>query len=207
VKRLAAIYLLVIAVLATGKWKSGSKGSEMHWSEVKEVSVPAKPTGVWTWAIDYVKGPVRILVEADAGGTWSYSPEGVCGPDGDLNALLTGANMLLPSAPIGALLMKIGGSTAGSADGTVRVAGGKAYFEIDKSVTGPLFLTINDEPGGMIDNSGALKVKVSLAPLATPVTAPAPPAGGGDGDAGAEEPKPGAPSKTEAPRPSAPKER
>jgi PA-IL-like protein len=179
------MYLVLVAAIAGAKWQFGSKGSDMHWSsEVKDITVKAKPDGVWTWAIDYVKGPMRILVQAN--GTWKYSPDQKdgCGPDGDLTSLLTAENTLLPAAPVGALLMKIGGSTAGRSDGTVRVAGSKAYFEIDKTIAGPVFLTINDEPGGMVDNSGELKVTVSIAPLATPVSAPTPDKAAGDEETG-----------------------
>jgi len=92
----------------------------------------------------------------------------------EAGALLGASHTLLPAAPTGALLVKIGGSTAGLADCKVRVAGSKAYFEIDAASSGPLFLSINDEPGGMSDNSG--EVKISVATIAPP--APAAPAAG-----------------------------
>jgi len=166
------------------------KGSDMQWSQEAEVVVPAKPTGVWTWAVDYVKGPARILIEADAKGTWVYSSgRPACGADGDLAALLSPASTILPSAPTGALLVKIGGSTAGATDGSVRVAGRKTYFEIDATVNGPMFLTINDELGGMSDNTGDLKVKISVSTIQATPRAP---------QAGAATAAPGAPP-TEAP--------
>jgi hypothetical protein len=141
------------------------KGSEMQWTQVIEIVVPARPTGVWTWAVDYVKGPARILVEA-VDGTWTYSSgRPACGADGDLESLLSADGTILPTAPSGALLVKIGGSTAGVNDGTVRVAGRKAYLEIEATVSGPVFLTINDQLGGMSDNAGELKVRVSIATI------------------------------------------
>jgi hypothetical protein len=174
--RWAAGYLFAVAVLAGGmtmrlRGVPESKGPVMTWTEVKEVRVPAKPTGLWTWAVDYVRGPARILIEATEGPDWWYSPGHSCGPDGDLGALLTPAHLLLPAAPVGALLVKVGGSTAGAADGTVRVAGAKAFVEIDGRVSGPIFLTINDELSGMADNTGELKVTISIAPQ--PAAAPA----------------------------------
>jgi hypothetical protein len=170
----SAFAVLVAGAAGVMAWRvsvppavSSGKGITMQWSEVKNVVVPAKPTGAWTWAVDYVKGPARILIEAQ--GQWAYSPgRPGCGPDGDLEALLGASHTLLPAAPAGALLAKIGGSTAGVNDGSVRVAGSKAYFEIDAATSGPIFLTINDEPGGMSDNSGALQVTISVAALPPP---------------------------------------
>ncbi|MEO8076572.1 MAG: LecA/PA-IL family lectin [Acidobacteriota bacterium] len=185
VNRVLAVYVVVVggaALLMALRLSSAApppaprpaKGIDMEWSQVQDVTVPAKPTGIWTWAVDYVKGPARILIEATAGGSWSYSPGRACGPDGDLTALTSAGATLLPSAPTGALLAKIGGSTAGAADGTVRVAGSKVYFEIDSTVNGPILLTVNDEPGGMSDNSGELKVKISIAAIPqAPGAAPA----------------------------------
>jgi hypothetical protein len=151
-----------------------TKGQSMNWSETKEVTVPAKPAGLWTWGVDYVKGPARILVEAT--GTWIYSQGKSCGPDGDLVSLLTPDHMLFPKAPVGALLVKVGGSTASTADGTTRIAGSKVYFEIGKDVAGPVLFTINDEPTGMVDNSGELKVTIKIAAIAEATPTPAAPA-------------------------------
>jgi hypothetical protein len=172
---MVSVFAVLVAVAAAMMaWRisrmpplNNGRGMTMQWSEVKDVTVPAKPTGVWTWGLEYVKGPARILIEAQ--GQWVYSAgrQG-CGPDGDLAALLGASHTLLPAAPAGALLAKIGGSTAGLADGSVRVAGSKAYFEIDAATNGPIFLTINDEPGGMADNSGELKVTISVAALPSP---------------------------------------
>lgn len=176
-RRLAIGYALVVVAIAGAMSMCRpvapeSKGSAMTWSQVQQVTVPAKPMGVWTWAIDYVKGPARILIEATDGAQWCYSPGCACGPDGDLSALLSAEHTILPTAPVGALILKIGGSTAGTTDGTTRVAGSKAYIEIDDKVSGPVFLTINDALGGMSDNTGELHVKISIAPLpAAPIVA------------------------------------
>jgi hypothetical protein len=145
--------------------------SGVTWSRTWDTIVPAKPAGVWTWAIDYVKGPALLLIEAT--GEWSYSAGGKCGPNGDLNALVHPNEAILPGAPLGALLVKIGGSTAGTADGTVKVAGAKAIVEIGQ-VSGPVFLTINDELSGLFDNDGELTVTVSYSQLTPAAAAPAP---------------------------------
>jgi hypothetical protein len=141
----------------------------MTWTAVKDgIVVPARPQGIWTWVFDFVRGPALIRVEAN--GSWSYSGGRRCGPDGDLNALLGADHMILAEAPVGALLVKVGGSTAGVGDGHVRVAGSAALVQIDATVAGPIFLTINDEPSGLLDNAGDLTVKISIAQLTDTTT-------------------------------------
>jgi hypothetical protein len=68
---------------------------------------------------------------------------------------------------MGALLIKVGGSTAGVGDGVVRVAGSYAVVQLDDRTRGPVFLTINDELTGLSDNSGELQVKLSIAQLSS----------------------------------------
>jgi hypothetical protein len=127
---------------------------------VTNATVLAKPTGIWTWVVEYVKGPAQILVEAS--GEWFYASGKKCGPDGDLKAFNSADSTLLPSAPWGSLLVKIGGSTAGAGDGSVHVAGSRALVVIEDKVSGPVFLTINDEVSGLDDNTGSLEVKVTI---------------------------------------------
>jgi hypothetical protein len=168
-------YVVVVALIA-GSMRLRStnvrptfprKVEAMTWAEVKDgIVVPAKPPGTWTWAVDYVRGPALILLEAS--GRWSYASSRECGPDGDLNSLVRTETTLLPGAPLGALLAKVGGSTAGAGDGLVRVVGSRGMLQIDEKTSGPVFLTINDEPGGFIDNTGELKVKISIRKIETP---------------------------------------
>lgn len=169
-KRITVVYLLVVGIIA---WWSSARVDRaprpqeepaMKWSEVgKDIEVKAKPQGMWTWAVDYVKGPALILIEAS--GNWTYSRGASCGPDGDLSAVISTGHAILPAAPIGALLIKIGGSTAGVNDGAVRVAGTKAVIQIDDKTSGPILLTINDEITGFADNDGIVKATVSITRL------------------------------------------
>ena len=134
----------------------------MTWTEVTDaIEVPARPEGIWTLVLDYVQGPALLKVEAK--GTWQYSPSRGCGPDGDLNTLVSAGNAILAEAPVGALLIKVGGSTAGIGDGVVRVAGSYAVVQLDHQASGPIFLTINDELTGLSDNGGQLEVRLSIA--------------------------------------------
>lgn len=181
-KRLGvAAYAVVITAVAL--WMSAQSRSEpvvkvkkereMQWSELKkDVIVEAKPNGIWTWAVDYVQGPALILIEAK--GEWTYSKgRPPCKADGDLNALISAQHAMLTTAPVGALIVKIGGSTAGLNDGAVRVGGSKAIIQIDEQVSGPILLTINDDITGLADNEGTLLVTISMA---LPIkSSPAPP--------------------------------
>jgi hypothetical protein len=168
VKKALLAYVLVVAAIASAMYHCNralplrGEYEAMTWSEIKDnISVPAKPTGTWTLAYDYLKGPVLIRVEAS--GKWSYAAGKQCGPDGDLNALIGAAGTILPEAPLGALIVKIGGSSAGANDGTLKVVGSVGIVEVGKSLSGPVFLTINDELKGMADNEGAITAKLSIA--------------------------------------------
>lgn len=171
-RRVVWLYAVVVAAVFVVLMRNDRRPAQlpaqtqrtvMNWSDVKDkIKVDAKPSGVWTWAYDYVRGPALIQIEAGAE-QWSYSPGKKCGADGDLGSLLNKEGAILPGAPIGALIVKIGGSTAGVTDGTVRVAGSKALIAIDEKVSGPIFLTINDEVTGLSDNADSITVKVSIA--------------------------------------------
>ena len=138
----------------------------MHWSQVFQVDVPAKPSGLWTLVAEYVRGPALIKVEAPADGLWNYSEASGCVADGDLLSLVSSQGCLLRGAPVGALIAKVGGSTAGTTDGTMFLAGRSCIYEVNKDTRGPLYLSINDEPTGMVNNSGRLRVTVSIGPIA-----------------------------------------
>ena len=166
-KRVIAVY--AAAVVAVGGWMwvrhvnaDRPPADDPHaptWVQIADqVVVPAKPGGIWTLAAQHVSGPALIKIEA--AGTWSYAPAVECGPDGDLGSPISARGTILAGEPVGALIVKVGGSTAGIADGVVRVAGSAAVTQIDDKTTGPVFLTINDELTGMSDNRGELKVKV-----------------------------------------------
>ena len=136
----------------------------MNWTAVTDgIKVPARPEGIWTLVFDYVRGPALLKIEA--AGTWRYSPSSGCGPDGDLNTLVSAGNAILAEAPVGALLVKVGGSTAGVGDGVVRVAGRYSVVQLGDHASGPVFLTINDELTGLSDDDGQLEVKLSIAQL------------------------------------------
>ena len=145
------------------------------WTVVKkDVQVEAKPAGLWTLVLEWIDGPAFLKLEAGSE-EWHYSESenGKCGADGHLGSLLAAKTCLLPSAPVGALIGKVGGSSAGSSDGTLFVVGKFTLVEIDKP-KGPLYLTINDELTGFANNRSSITVTVSSRPSAA---SPPPPLG------------------------------
>jgi hypothetical protein len=137
--------------------------TESEWPFSAQVDVSAKPNGLWTVAREFISGPVRIRFVASE--SWKYSADSSCGPDGDMLSMISPIQTILKSAPVGSLIAKIGGSSAGQADGTVYLVGSFAIIDIGANVKGPLYLTINDEPSGFANNSGILKVNVYWKPV------------------------------------------
>jgi hypothetical protein len=145
------------------------------------VKVESKPPGFWTTAIPFVSGPrlLRLTVQPtdDKGSNvpviWR-SAAGECGADGLKGAANTG--MLLTNTSAGALIGKIGGSTAdlpdaqGQAGASTAYSGRKVFpvgsyavIALADTDSGPLFLTMNDAPDGFATHSGALWVLIEEA--------------------------------------------
>jgi hypothetical protein len=132
--------------------------------------IPAKPsTGLWTCAYDFIKGPMLLKFEVKpTEQEWNYSFGTSCTADGDPGSMLSSTGCLMPKAPVGALIVKIGGSTASAADGKlVALVGTYAIVEVPAGAYGPLYLTINDEPSGITNNDGSVKVDISQCQMPT----------------------------------------
>lgn len=168
---LLAVYLAIVALVAVWMSRHEREGTTFQegrpmiipilWPADVLVTVPARPTtGIWTLAHDFV--PAGALIKLEAVGRWSYSIGMESGPDGDVSALLTAVQALAPKAPVGALIAKVGGSTAGIADGVLYTVGSRAVIRVKADAEGPLYLTINDHVTGLGDNTGNLSVKVSV---------------------------------------------
>lgn len=144
------------------------------WVVLQDVKVEAKPKGVWTLALEWVEGPAILKFEA-GDEEWFYSePDSAkSGADGHLESLLAAKMCISANAPVGALIGKIGGSSASAADGTVFVVGKFALVEIDKP-KGPIYLTMNDELTGFANNRGFINVKISSRPVPAQPAAPKP---------------------------------
>lgn len=148
--------------------------TEPIFGDAIDVVVPAKAPTLWTLALPYVSGPVKIRVQANPAHSWKCGNES-CGPGG----LFSGsADALVPSAPNGALIAKLGGGDADCppflVQGATAVAapaaapkmfaiGSYCVFDIKAADSGPLFLTMNDKVSAFANHSGQLTVKVAIA--------------------------------------------
>lgn len=155
------------------------------WSELVRVKVAAQPDGLWNLVFDYVSGPrllrIKVVDQDDKKNNvpvkWKPTTDDVCGANGLLKpAKSDKTTFLVSTAPFGALVGKIGGSTADLPDASSGSAGpwtGRKVFAVgnytvvglSKDDCGPLFLTINDSPDGFCDNSKDLWVLIEEAPL------------------------------------------
>jgi hypothetical protein len=93
-----------------------------------------------------------------------YSGSTSCGPDGSRNAGFS-ADALNPSALLGALIGKIGGSPAEKPDTATFTfaAGSYAIVVVGEKTEGPLYLTMNDQPTHFDEHAGSLTVAVETA--------------------------------------------
>ena len=93
------------------------------WREIKWAKVPAKPDGLWTVVLEHISGPrlLRVSVKdkdeknAEVPVKWRPSKTEECGANGipkDPSNPPSTAATLIASAPYGALVGKLGGSTA-----------------------------------------------------------------------------------------------
>ncbi len=140
----------------------------------REIDISAGPP-LWTLVEDYIFGPIKLKIElVDPEAVWQFAAETYCKANGTMR---NDPAALLPGAPIGALIGKLGGGTADfpvapQAGGQpiplpgVRLfaVGTYAVIEVKRDDSGPLFLTMNDILAGFSTHRGNLKIKVSLAP-------------------------------------------
>lgn len=148
--------------------KPSSTHADSDWPFSATIDVDSKPDGLWTVAQEFLPGPARIRFEAS--GKWSYASGSECGPNGDMLSMVSSDQTILKGAPVGALIAKIGGSSAGLTDGTLYLIGSFAVVETGPNVKGPLYLTINDDPTGFRNNSGKIAVNIQWKPI--PATTP-----------------------------------
>jgi len=149
------------------------------WRKIASEVVVPEAGKQWKLALDYlVAGKIMMLevvIDAARGvpGTWTpHGFTGACSPDGDFDGTLRGdearaGTPLVASAPIGALVARIGGSTADQTldSGTTlpRIAfavGRKCVFSVPTTAAGSLFLGVNDDPSRMALVAGELRVSI-----------------------------------------------
>ena len=128
----------------------------------------------WLMALDCFEGYTHLRITA--GGKWEMLP-GLsiqCGPDGRSDIPIASDALLLPSCRPGALIGKIGGSSASldrpAAPGADPVAGEPAVFAIGSACIvalkdlplGPLFVGINIEARPLAKDCVYLRYRVEL---------------------------------------------
>ena len=136
------------------------------------IEVAAGPD-LWTRAAEYVVGPTVLKVEVvDPDAVWQYAASQYCRAGGTLR---NDATSILPAAPIGALIGKVGGGMAdfpapaaitGMAPGILAgvklfAVGSFAVINLVAADSGPLFFAMNDTLAGFQQHSGKVKVIVS----------------------------------------------
>ena len=127
--------------------------------KLKTDKIAAKPDALWTLVCEYIKGPLKLKIEAT--GTWEYSPTKGCGPDGSRQAGIL-ADALNPSAPLGTLIGKVGGSPADKPTSSF-VAGSYVVIALDDKAEGALFFTMNDQIGHFEDHDKEITITVQQA--------------------------------------------
>jgi hypothetical protein len=139
--------------------------------------VPSVGGILWTNAIDFVPGGTTLKISVEPGSEWT--PEGClkpCSADGEMDQVLSQATLAISGVPRGALIGRIGGS---SADQTLDAAsaattnqsprmflfaiGRFCVVQIPANTSGALFLGMNDAASGAAKASGSIKVNVAQA--------------------------------------------
>jgi len=118
-------------------------------------------TGAAPQAAEWIPSRAAVGPAPAGGGAAQPIPCGADGTPGDGYS----ANHLCATAPTGALIGKIGGSTADKPDAASVFAVGQYCIRTLKTEeSGALFLTMNDVPGNFAQHDGVLKVRIEEAP-------------------------------------------
>jgi hypothetical protein len=130
------------------------------WQSFAQVK-PVELRAFWHKAADHV-GAGKLL-RFSATGKWSVLAGVECGPDGLPGFPLPYDKLLVPTAPPGALIGKLGGSTADQKDGTIFTIGSFAVFAVPDKSSGPLYIGVNAIPGAPISKLDELELKIFTA--------------------------------------------
>ncbi len=142
---------------------------------IEKMTVPGRSGTLWTLAIEGLH-PGRLMKIEVLGDPNANPPTAVwkpkdflCSADGAVSGAPR-SNPLLSQAPLGALIAKIGGSTADNAldKGTppayiVFAVGRCCIFKVPDTPIGALFLGVNDLPELMPDLQDTLSIAISEA--------------------------------------------
>ncbi len=136
---------------------------DLSWKPLATVTVTARPDVLWECACSYLEGPLNVRIKAK--GEWQVCPKTRCGPDGALTEGLED-DTLLKNAPIGALIAKIGGSTAEKpleTGATAFAVGSFCVMHLAPEARGALYFAMNDKVKAFDAHDGALDVEIEIA--------------------------------------------
>ena len=152
--------------------------TEVLFRQVILFELKMTPGPIWRRALDYVQGPrlLRIQVTDSAGKPaspkWGTAGN-LCEPDGSPTNPPKDALLLCCRAPMGALIGKLGGSSADQPDTSPNAPpyGNKKVFAVGtycvialaKDDSGPLFLTKNEVLDSFKDDMGSLWILIEEA--------------------------------------------
>jgi hypothetical protein len=149
---------------------------QLSWRSLEKVKILAKTDVLWSRPEStqstpakpdmrdiYIEGPVHLQIQVD--GKWRLDKQTECGPDGSLKDGFKD-DALLKTAPMGALIAKIGGSTAEKpteGGATVFAVGSFCIVRVAAETRGTLYFAMNDVTTEFADHSGELTAEILIA--------------------------------------------
>lgn len=143
-----------------------------RWSGVCTMNVPGNEQVSWVPALDYLTAGrlYRIHVPQEENKEQRWTPEGSsgCTADGDPDLTRVGVELPMPNVAVGALIGRIGGSTADMAADKDRMLifaiGRYCVFQAPQAPTiGALFLGSNESRSSIVRFDGSLNVTIEQA--------------------------------------------
>lgn len=117
-------------------------------------------SAVWFRMAEYVSAGKLLKISAE--GEWSFLPRLRCGPDGYPGFPLPYEKLPVPTTALGALVGKLGGSSADQKDGTVFAIGSFTIVAVPEK-SGPFYVGVNAAPGAPIHHLDRLRLQASIA--------------------------------------------
>lgn len=139
------------------------------WRSVRTLIVPEQAGWQWTVGLESVTPNTLLKIEVAMNTTWT--PDGFivpCSADGDSSRAIHRDDVMIPTASLGALIARIGGSTADQTIESNRhmmlfAVGRFCVLQVPETAKGSLFLGVNDRAVCMHRVAGHLSVTISEA--------------------------------------------
>lgn len=134
------------------------------WREIWKISVPNETGNAWTAALDYVTSGKLYKIVVASKEKWTPESGTACNADGDATLTRSSA-VILDTSSVGALIARIGGSTADLKPDKDKLmifsVGRHCVFSVtDPLKTGSLYLAVNDTPSSQSKLEGKLEVSI-----------------------------------------------